>query len=195
MTAGIPLIAIHFEHVRNSKVLRNFLKIVTNYLKCNKIIRTKMFNQISINRRNTQVADRENRVANPDTGPTAPGYNRSLREVSRILIAAVGVFLWLDHPKTALCATLASIVALHYGTSFSIKNWKWRFVAWGSLPACGIACFIHSSLGLVDEEKAYTIHLLMRLALYGIETCWSVLLWIVIGLAFLSKMDEQAKSN
>ena len=121
---------------------------------------------MSINRRNAQVSPRESGVVNPDTGPTAPGYNQSLREVSRILIAIVGVLLWLDHPKTALCATLGSIIMLHYGTSFSVKNWKWRFVAWGSLPECGIACFIHSSLSLVDEEKAYTIHLLMQLTLY-----------------------------
>ena len=145
---------------------------------------------------NALVGQQNNRVVvNPDTGPTAPGFNQHLREGSRFLIAAVGVFLWMGQPFIALVLTIATIVMLHHGTSYSIKNWKWRFVAWGSLPACGIACFLQSSLGLVDEERAYILHLLMRLTLLGIETCWSVLLWIVIGLAFLSKNQEAAKTN
>ena len=131
----------------------------------------------------------------PDTGPTAPDYNQTLRKESRFLIAAVGAFLWMGHPVTALCCTIASIVLLHQGTSLSVKNWKWRLVAWGSLPACGMACFLQSSLSLVDEEKAYIIHLLMRLTLFGIETCWSFLLWIIIGLAFLSKVQEPTKKD
>ena len=57
--------------------------------------------KLSNNRRSVQVSPSESGTVNPDTGPTAPGYNQSLREVSRILIAVVGVFLWLDHPKTA----------------------------------------------------------------------------------------------
>ena len=122
----------------------------------------------------------KNRIVNPDTGPTAPGYNRGLREGSRLLIAAVGAFLWMGHPVTALCCTIASIVLLHQGTSLSVKNWKWRFVAWGSLPACGMACFLQSSLSLVDEEKAYETHLQMRLTLLWIESFGSFLLWIII---------------
>ena len=145
--------------------------------------------------RNTIVNPDNNRVVNPDTGPTAPGYNRGLREGSRFLIAAVGAFLWMGHPVTALCCTIASIVLLHQGTSLSVKNWKWRFVAWGSLPACGMACFLQNSLSLVDEEKAYIIHLLMRLTLDGIKTYGSFLLWIIIGLAFLSKVQEPIKND
>ena len=147
------------------------------------------------NNRNTIANSERNRVVNPDTGPTAPGYNRGLREGSRFLLAAVGAFLWMNHPVTALCCTLGSIVMLHHGTAYSVKNLKWRAVAWGSLPACGVASFLHSSLSLVDEEKAYAIHLLMRLTLYGIETCWSALLWIIIGLSFLSKFEEQTKKD
>ena len=150
---------------------------------------------MSRNTGKTVVSPEKNRIVNPDTGPTAPGFNQGLREGSRYLIAAVGIFLWMDQPVAALSCTIASIVMLHHGTSYSLKNWKWRFVAWGSLPACGIACFLQSSLGLVDEERAYILHLLMRLTLLGIETCWSVLLWIVIGLAFLSKNQEAAKTN
>ena len=102
----------------------------------------------------------------------------------------VGGLLWLDYPKTAFSATVASIVTLHYATSFSFKNWKWRAVAWGSLPACGIACYVHRAKELVDDERAYTTHLNLQLVLHGVEIGWSVLLWIIIGLAFLPKHEE-----
>ena len=105
----------------------------------------------------TEVTSGVTQNVDPDTGPTAPDFNQTLREESRFLIAAVGAFLWLGHPFPALCCTIASIVLLHQGTSLSVKNWKWRFVAWGSLVACGMACFLQSSLSLVDEEKAYKI--------------------------------------
>ena len=143
----------------------------------------------------TEVTSGVTQNVDPDTGPTAPDYNQTLRKESRFLIAAVGAFLWLGHPVVALCCTIASIVLLHQGTSLSVRNWKWRFVAWGSLVACGLACFLQNSLSLVDEEKAYKMHLQMRLTLLWIETCWSILLWIIIGLAFLSKVQEPTKND
>ena len=134
---------------------------------------------------------------NPDTGRTPPGYNQSLRHESRIVLALVGVFLWLNYAILALCCAIFAVILLHLGTSYSYKNWKWRLVAWGNLLACGTACYLQSSISLVDEEKAYNVHLKMQLVLYGIETFWSVFLWIIIGITFLerTKAEKATKMN
>ena len=143
----------------------------------------------------TEMTPGATQNVDPDTGPTAPDYNQTSKENSRFFIALVGAFLWLGHPLAALCCTVVSILLLQEETSLSVKDWKWRFVAWGSLPVCGLACFLQNSLSLVDEEKAYIIHLLMRLTLNGIKTYGSFLLWIIIGLAFLSKIQEPTKND
>ena len=38
---------------------------------------------------------------NPDTGRTPPGYNQGLRHESRIVLAVVGVLLWLNYAVLA----------------------------------------------------------------------------------------------
>ena len=134
---------------------------------------------------------------NPDTGHTPPGYNQGLRHESRIVLAVVGILLWLNYAVSALCCAIFAVILLHLGTSYSYKNWKWRFVAWGNLLVCGTACYLQSSINFVDEEKAYNVHLKMQLALYGIETFWSVFLWIIIGITFLerTKAEKATKIN
>ena len=146
----------------------------------------------------TEMTSGVTQNVDPYSGPTAPDYNQTLREVSRFFLAIAGVFLWMDAPNIAIYCTIASIVLLHCGTSFSIKNWILRAIAWSSLVTCCIACLLQNALRFVDKERTYIIHEVTRLSLYGIDTCWSVLLFIVFGLSFLSKfsvVEKRTKIN
>lgn len=132
-------------------------------------------------------------VVNSDTGPTPPGYNKNLRFKARLALAASSCALLLSWPTLALVCGIAAAWLLHQGTAFSVKNFKWRALSWLTVPACLAALAARNAALQIDQDKAYTVYLLVSLFGRGVEFTTGAFVAVVIAFAWTS--PEQTKAE
>ena len=73
---------------------------------------------------------------NPDTGALPLGFNKNLRDTTRIILTVVAAFLFWSYSKIAFILSFISVINMHRGTAFSHKNWKWGVLSWYSMLSC-----------------------------------------------------------
>jgi hypothetical protein len=100
------------------------------------------------------------------------------------------VLLLNDFASLACIASICAIFFMHQGTYLSIKNLSWGLLAWAACPATITAWFLRQSLSSIDPERGYTLYVLVDLLGKGIEVVTGMVLFLVLGLAFSSKLNE-----
>ena len=132
-------------------------------------------------------------VVNPDTGPTPPGYNKWLRQSARGALAASSCFLLLGNPSVAVVFAVGAAWFLQQGTAFSVKNFKWRALSWAVVPACFTAVSCRNAAASIDQDRGYTVYVLVSLFGRGVEFTTGAFVAVVIAFAWTS--PEQTKAE
>lgn len=130
-------------------------------------------------------------VVNPDTGPTPPGFNKNLRQSARYALAATSLALLSGMPQLASLFALAAAWCLQQGTAFSVKNFKWRALTWAVVPACLAASSLRNAASNIDQERGYTVYLLVSLGGRCVEFTTGGFVAIVVALAWTAPPEPE----
>jgi len=92
----------------------------------------------------------------------------------------------MGKPVYALFMSVCGIITIYHGTRYSIKNISWGTMIWLSLPASMWATFLRGILHEIDEDRAYSLYIILKLICRGTEfmfgfACAMVLLLTAIG--------------
>ena len=115
---------------------------------------------------------------------TPPGYNKSRRDIARLILTLVAIALLCGEQLLATFFSGAAILVLKEGTLFSIKNIKWTLLSAVSFAASLISLNMERGSNAVDEDRAYTLKMVMWLAAKTIQTGWGVTLGFFLFSAY-----------
>jgi len=118
------------------------------------------------------------------TRPTPPGYNKDLRDITKITLLISAFLLLAERSQLAFILSIIACWIIHNGTALSIKNWKWTGASWYSLVLSGSALFNHWCMSIVDQEKAYGMYIIFQIFAKGCELFGSVMLLLWLFLAW-----------
>jgi hypothetical protein len=115
---------------------------------------------------------------------TPPGFNKNRRDLAKILLAVVAVFLLCGYHIWSILLSAASILSLKEGTIFSAKNLKWMSLSMISFTASLIAFVMMQGHHIVDEDKAYGLKFTLWFTALFIQVVWGVILGLFMISAF-----------
>jgi hypothetical protein len=122
------------------------------------------------------------------------GFNKNCRDWAKLLLALTCVSLLAGGDnKFATCCSAAAILILKQGTIFSIKNWKWGILSVTSFGVSLTAACLYQGTTYVDEDKAYTLKILLWLAMKFLQTAWAVVLALFLYSAFTNETATTAQ--
>ena len=113
---------------------------------------------------------------------TRPGFNKSRRDIARIILWLVAATLLCGLHVEATCFSAAAVLVLKEGTFFSVKNMKWMILSAISFAASLLSLNMKRGADAVDEERAYSMKIMLWIATKSISTGWGV----TLGLFLLS---------
>ena len=126
--------------------------------------------------------------------PPPKGFNKSCRDWAKLLLALTCVSLLAGGDnKFATCCSAAAILLLKQGTIFSTKNWKWGILSVTSFGVSLTAACLYQGTTYVDEDKAYTLKILLWLAMKFLQTAWAVVLALFLYSAFTNETATAAR--
>lgn len=111
-------------------------------------------------------------------GPSAPGFNKNLRDRSKYALAVTAVLLLIGKLHWACITSAYSIYNLKAGTAFSCKNFKWMALSIISFFVGLVAFVMEHGARFVDENRDYSYKIRLLLWAYAMRTIW----WPTLGL-------------
>jgi hypothetical protein len=117
---------------------------------------------------------------------TAPGYNKNLRDTTKLALLISAFLLLGGWTLPSFFLSMIACCVIHNGTFASIKNWQWTGASWFSLVCSGMASFDRWCMGIIDQEKAYSLYLMFYIGARGCELCGGVMLLFWLFLAVTS---------
>jgi hypothetical protein len=107
---------------------------------------------------------------------TPPGFNKERRDLVRMFLSFVTIMLLSGHPLLACISSASAIVCLKEGTFSSTKNLKWMVLSCVSFGASLFSWILLNGADVVDEDKAYSLKILLWLTAKSMQACWGVTL-------------------
>jgi len=115
------------------------------------------------------------------TATTTPkGFNSSRRGVARYILWFVVLSLMSGKYIWASIFSAMSIILLKEGTIFSGKNLKWMILSMISLVASLLAFCCYRGSTNIDEEKAYTLYIMLWMTAKSIQCIWGIILGLFL---------------
>lgn len=120
-----------------------------------------------------------NSIRRPPTSepaPTPPGFNKNLRDIARWILLLVTAFILQGEHLWAACFSAVAILLLRDGKVDSIKNMKWMVLSIMSFVASLFSWELMRISNMVEEERAYTLKIILWLMGKFTQTIWGITL-------------------
>jgi len=119
-----------------------------------------------------------------------PGFNKSRRDLTKILLVATAACLLTNANAFATGCSAAAILILKQATLFSTKNIKWGILSVTSFVVSLTCAIFLQAYEIVDEDKAYTMKIMLWLTAKFLRVFWGV----TLGLFLLSTLTSSSPS-
>mmetsp|Transcript_6240 Transcript_6240/g.7621 ORF Transcript_6240/g.7621 Transcript_6240/m.7621 type:complete len:156 (-) Transcript_6240:158-625(-) len=120
---------------------------------------------------------------------TPPGHNKGLRNSARAFLWVTTVLLLLSRPGLASITSIIALGRVLEGTFFSIKNIKWLTICGVSVVASLMSWFCQSSSDVIDENKGYTLKMILFIISRGIALIGGIILGLILFFAKKNSTD------
>ena len=104
------------------------------------------------------------------------GSNKNRRDVARGILCFVALTLLGGKHLAAVASSGLAVLVLKEGTLFSTKNVKWLTLSAVSFAVSLFAYSMGHGSDTIDEDRAYALKILLRIAARSTQTCWGIIL-------------------
>lgn len=130
----------------------------------------------------------------PPPRTTPPGFNKSRRDLTKLLLLLTAASLFTGANGFAVCTSASSIFVVKQGTLFSTKNVKWGALSVISFVVSLTAFILLQGYQVVDEDKAYTLKMSLYLTAKSMQAFWAVVLGLFL-FSTLTSTDAATPQN
>jgi hypothetical protein len=128
---------------------------------------------------------------------TPPGYNYSIREISRLLLGITALALFTNANSIATMSSAGAVTMLRGGTMFSIKNIKWTILSIISFLFCLTISSLQNTVHVFqpndsngDRNSWNLIALLFLGQMKFLQMFWGGIITFVLVSAYTTKVKE-----
>jgi hypothetical protein len=123
-----------------------------------------------------------------NSNPTPPGFNKQCRDACKGLLTVTLICLFLGRHVPAIVASAGAILLSKEGTVWSSKNIKWGILSVTSFGVTLSSWMLLEASQSVDEDKAYTLRIILWLGSQFLRVGWSTILGLFLFSAFSSSL-------
>ena len=122
---------------------------------------------------------------------TPTGFNKRKRDTARLILCFVTGFLLIGQYIIACCFSAAAVLCLKEGELLSTKNMKWMILSAISFVVSLVLLNMEKGSDIIDDEKAYTLKILLWIAAKSIQCSWGA----ILGLFLISAQAQVASTS
>jgi hypothetical protein len=122
---------------------------------------------------------------------TPPGFNKNLRDITKVLLSVTSVLLLLGCPGIAVFSATGALWVVNEGTILSFKNFYWSMISIVSVLSSVFSWFLRYSAAGVDAKLAYALKTLLGIMGRGTELICGFMLALCLAHAMATKLKDE----